>query len=109
MYKESDIARLEFILNLIDDLDFIIKRHGSRRSAIEDREGKHAVLMCLQQIGESLGKLEDESLKKELEGREANIMRNIIAHDYMGVKLSIVQKTLEDSIPRLKNKIKEIV
>ena len=105
MSKISDRAKLEFIINLIDDIEFIINRHESISNTLNDIEGKHAVLMCLQQIGESLGKLEDTKMKSQLEGKEANLMRNIIAHDYMGIKVSIVVGPLEISIPKLKSNI----
>ena len=109
MSKISDRAKLEFIITLIEDIEFITNRHESISNTLNDIEGKHAILMCLQQIGESLGKLEDIKKKSELEGKEANLMRNIIAHDYMGIKLSIVVKTLEISIPKLKSKIQSIL
>ena len=109
MSKTSDLAKLEFIISLIKDIEFIIHRHEGISNTLNDIEGKHAILMCLQQIGESLGKLEDTKMKSQLEGKEANLMRNIIAHDYMGIKVSIVVKTLEISIPKLKSKIHSIL
>ncbi len=109
MSKSSDHAKLEFILTLIQDIEFITERHESIPNTLNDIEGKHAILMCLQQIGESLGKIEDSKMKIELEGKEASLMRNIIAHDYMGIKVSIVVKTLEISIPKLQSKIQIIL
>lgn len=44
-------------------------------------------------------------MKIDLEGKEASLMRNIIAHNYMGIKVSIAIKTLEISIPKLKSKV----
>ena len=109
MSKTSDLARLEFVEELIANIEEIIQRHGGILESLRDMEGKHALLMCLQQIGENLGRLENPDWKLELEGKEASLMRNIIAHDYMGVKLSLVQKTIEVNIPLLRSKINQLI
>lgn len=109
MSNNSDYAKIEIILELILDMNLIIQRHGGIPESLLDIEGKHALLMCLQQIGENLGKVENEEWQLPLETKVAKIMRNIIAHDYLGIKLSIIQNTIEISIPKLKIKITEIL
>lgn len=36
-------------------------------------------------------------------------MRNIITHEYFGVDLEIIWKTIKEKLPELKNKIEEIL
>ena len=47
MSKSSDRAELEFILTLIQDIEFITERHESIPNTLNDIEGKRAILMCL--------------------------------------------------------------
>jgi len=49
---------------MIEDIEYTIKENGSLINAINNRIGKHALRMCLMQIGESLNKIQDETLKK---------------------------------------------
>jgi len=103
-------AKLEFVLKMIDDINFIIKRHGYITKALEDREGQLAILMALLQIGETLNKIDASTLKKyDLlnDAKGAYSVRNFIAHDYEGVKLSVIEKILRYNLPALKNKIKK--
>ena len=45
MSKNSDRAKLEFILTLIRDIEFITQRHKSIPNTLNDIEGKHAILI----------------------------------------------------------------
>ena len=109
MSNVSDISRLEFILEMIEDIEYTIKENASLSKALENRIGKHALLMCLMQIGESLNKIQDESLKKELPIKGAYDVRNFIAHDYQGVDLDLLENILRHLIPELKMTIQKIL
>jgi uncharacterized protein with HEPN domain len=105
-------AKLESILKMVEDVEYIVKKHGAITKALEDREGELALLMCLMQIGEKLNKLDKYFLEKnELldDAKGAYSMRNFIAHDYDGVKLSIVEQVIRVNIPQLKEKILTII
>lgn len=105
MSKISDISRLEFILEMIEDIEYAIKENGSLKSAINNRIGKHALLMCLMQIGESLNKIEDVTLKEKLPIKGAYDVRNFIAHDYEGVDVGLIENILRYLIPEMKETI----
>jgi uncharacterized protein with HEPN domain len=109
MLPKSDLARLEFILKLIDDLEKISERHNGIERSLEDIEGYHAVMMCLLQIGESLGKIENNDVRKKLPTELAYKMRNIIAHDYMGISPKVIISTIKNDLPGMKEKIKSIL
>lgn len=109
MSDESDIAKLNFISELISDIELIINRHSGSAKALADIEGKHALLMCLQQIGETLGKIKKPLWQALLETHQANAMRNVIAHNYLGIDPRIVLSTLDLKIPQPKGKIDTIL
>ena len=109
MSKISDKSRLEFILEMIEDIEFIIKENGSLTNALKNRIGKHALLMCLMQIGEPLHKIKDEKIKKELPIKGSYDVRNFIAHDYEGVDLELIDNILRYLIPELKVTIEGLI
>ncbi len=109
MSRKSDLARLEFILEMIKNITFIAKRHGSVKNALKDIEGQNAVFMCLIQIGEKIKRIESEDLKEKLPVKEASAVRNFIVHDYSGVDLEIIKEIIESDLPMLEKIVKEIL
>jgi len=107
--KRNDISRLEFILEMIDDIEYTIKQNRSLANALNDRMGKHALLMCLMQIGESLNKIQDETLKERLPVKGAYDVRNFIAHDYEGVDMGLLENVLRYLVPELKVTIRSLL
>ena len=106
MCKKS--SKIEFILEMIENIEKIISRHSGITKALEDFEGKMAILMGISQIGETLKKLDDELLKKhglEEEKEGAYYTRNYIVHDYEGVDLVLVENILRKFLPILKDKL----
>ena len=111
MSKDSILAKIDFIIKMIDDLEFIISKHQHITKALNDREGQLAILMCLLQIGESMNKIDDEILKKynlSIDAKGAYSVRNFIAHDYEGVQLSKIEEIIRLNIPQLKEKLNKI-
>lgn len=111
MSSHSLIMKAEFILEIITNIENIVKRHGGVVKAIDDFEGQMAILMGIAQIGETLKKLDNEvlvkyDLIKDKEG--AYYTRNYIVHDYERVDLAFIENIVRDYLPKLKSKIKEI-
>jgi uncharacterized protein with HEPN domain len=102
MLNDSDKAKLEFIFKMISNIEIIIERHKGIDQTIEDLEGQNAILMCVLQIGETLNKLENAELRTSLPVKESYGLRNLIAHHYDSVDLSIISEILEYDIPELK-------
>jgi uncharacterized protein with HEPN domain len=103
-------ARIETILKYIDDIDYIVSTYGSVVSTLEDRIGKHSLLMCLMQIGENLNKLNssNEEIIKASQGSYA--VRNFIAHDYEGVNLALIENIVRNLLKPLKTELeKELI
>ena len=109
MSYRADRARLEYLLKLIDDLNIIVARHNSVAEAIADVEGCHAVMMCCLQLGETLNKLEIAVLREKLPVSLAYAMRNIIAHDYLGINPEVIVATDENDIPDMRCRIELIL
>ena len=105
MSLRSDTARLEQIFVYIADIAEIISRHETIVKTLNDLEGQYAVMLCLSQIGELLGKIETPGFIDKLPVRVATGLRNIINHDYDGIDLTIVENTVSHDIPELKNTI----
>ena len=111
MSKKSMQAKVEFVLEMIDNIDEIICRHHGIVKTLEDFEGQMAVLMGLSQIGETLKKFDDMLVKKyDLEDDRdgAYYTRNYIVHDYEGVDLGFIENILRSYLPELKEKLLKI-
>ena len=109
MSRKADLARLERITSYIDDILTIVDRHGSIDDTLGDMEGQYAVMLCLTQIGEQLGKIQEPSFVAQLPVRMAGGLRNIIVHDYEGVEMTIVGNTISKSLPELKTIIRMLL
>ena len=109
MSLKSDTARLEQILSYIDDIAEIVSRHKTIVKTLNDIEGQYAVMLCLSQIGELLGKIESSDIADLLPVRLAIGLRNVISHNYDGVDLTIVENAVIHDIPELRNKIISIL
>ena len=107
MSRKSLLAKIDFILEMCQNINEIVKRHKGVVKAINDFEG----IMGIAQIGETLKKIDDEilekyDLQKDKEG--AYYTRNYIVHDYEGVDLAYVETIVRDYIPQLEEKVSSI-
>lgn len=109
MSHRADLARLERILNYIDDVMEIVKRHGTTEKTLKHKEGQYAVLLCLTQIGELLGKISTPEFVERLPIQLATGLRNMIVHNYEGVDMTIVGSTIRESLPELKRTIQALI
>lgn len=98
-----DSARIMFVKKMIESINLIVNRHGGIAEALADEaEGQKALLMCLQQIGETLNKLCDPEVIKffePLDIKGAYDVRTFIAHDYLGVNLALIERIIREKIP----------
>jgi uncharacterized protein with HEPN domain len=109
MSRRADLARLERLESYISDIFTIVERHGSIADTLNDLEGQYAIMLCLTQIGEQIGKIEDPDFVSQLPVRMAAGLRNIIVHNYEGVELTIIGNTVRDSLPELRTTIRKIL
>lgn len=109
MFNETTLAKLEFALLMIGDIEKIVGRHSGLDSCLDDVEGHHAIMMCLLQIGKSLSKIKEKEAADKLPVGLAYKMRNVIAHDYLGVNLEMIKATINNDIPDLKIILDELL
>lgn len=109
MFSISDKAILEFVVQMIDEAEKVVIRHNGVYKALNDFEGKNAILLNIIQIGEKLNKIKSEELKSILPIKEAYSIRNRITHDYDGINLIIVEQIVAEELPLLKNTIINIL
>lgn len=71
---------------------------------VDDFVAKHAISMCILQIGELVGNLSDEFKTEHnaMPWREIKAMRNIAAHNYGEIDVEILWETAVEDIPELK-------
>lgn len=112
MSSRRDAERLEAILEKIDFILSITSDYQSIVTALEDEKmARPAILMHFVGIAEQFSKIQENSIEKEFteDIRGAMSIRNFIAHDYDGVNLAIVEKTIRYILPKLKSKIEKIL
>ena len=94
---------------MIDEAEKVVLRHNGAQEALNDFEGKNAILLNIIQIGEKLKKIKSKELFDILPIKSAYSMRNRITHDYDGVNLIIVEHIVSEELPLLKTKITNIL
>jgi len=70
-----------------------------------------AVTRNLQVIGEAAGHIPKRKKEKHrhIDWRGMVGMRNILVHEYFGVRLEIIWKTIRERLPELRKQIEEIL
>ena len=105
MSNNKDYPLLEFVIQMISEIEYVCEKHKGTSSALNDIEGKNAILMNLLQIGEKLNKISDEKIINLLPVKEAYSVRNRITHDYGGISPEILEYIINNELPELKQKI----
>lgn len=109
MSDNSDRAKLESILDYVNDINKIVARHNTIENALLDFEGQYALMMCIVQIGEIVNKIKSEKYKAKLPVKNIIGFRNIITHNYDGINYHIAEQTIAENIPQLKILVEEIL
>lgn len=76
-----------------------------------DRKTQFAVLRALEVIGEAAKRVPQDVQEKypDIPWRQIIGMRNIVAHDYLGIRLSRVFETASAFVPDLINRLPAII
>lgn len=103
---------IEHMIELCDDIFYLKNRFGeSYEDLIGDKAYQLAVSMVFVDLGESVNKLSDEYLDEHnnVPWKEIVGMRNIFAHNYMGINFTDVWDTMENDVPELKTALEELL
>ncbi len=103
--KERDLQRLTHILSAISDIESISE------GSIEDKKTYYSTIYLIQIIGEAANKISEETKTQfpEIGWREIISMRNFIAHEYDKIDINIVENTVKNDIPFLKQQLQNII
>ena len=102
-----------YIKDILDNIqmaeDFL--RHISFEKLSEDKKTTYAAIRCVEIIGEAAKHIPNVIRKKhpEIPWKMMAGMRDKIIHEYFGVVLEVVWKTIKEEIPALKPLMKKIL
>ena len=99
------------MIERIDFIEQVVRRHGGIAKALEDEiEARAAILMHLAQIGEELQKIDSQYLDRLgliEDAKGAYDTRNFIVHSYEGINLALVERIIREKLPYLKEKLQK--
>jgi len=95
-YFEDIVSAMEKAMNFVKDISY---EEFSR-----DDKTVFAVIRALEIVGEAVKNIPDEMRKNypEIPWKDMAGMRDKVIHEYFGVKLKIVWKTVKEKLPLLK-------
>ncbi|MFA4973572.1 MAG: DUF86 domain-containing protein [bacterium] len=98
-----------FFLHMLDSIGRIESYVGRMKEPafIRDAKTQDAVIRQLEIIGEAAGRIPSNAVQDSPIPWKAIVgMRNRLIHDYLGVDLAIVWKTVKSELPKLKAYLK---
>lgn len=106
----KDKKTIQKMINYINETEEYIK-DMSDKDFFKDRKTLSACAFNVSQIGELVNDISDEIKLKyhNIPWKSIKGMRNKIVHDYDGIDLSILWNTITESLPKLKESLKEII
>ena len=106
----NDAARLELILEAIDNIECFSKGITSLDAFKENKILCHAVTYNLQCIGENVYRLSADFIQQHpaIDWEAIEGLRHVLVHDYYQVNLEMIWIILEQDLPKLKKYLIEI-
>jgi uncharacterized protein with HEPN domain len=76
-----------------------------------DEKALYAVIRALEIIGEAARKIPEEvrQANPEIQWREITAMRNKLTHEYFGVNIKVVWRTVHEDLPVIIPRLKKIL
>ena len=108
--KSKDRIIIQKIIVYITD----VEKYIENMKAVDFLDDKKTITACaftVSQIGEISKEITEETQQKytDVPWKSIKGMRNKIVHDYENVDLSVLWGTIKNSLPELKNKLKDII
>lgn len=108
--NSRDRIIIQKIIGYIDDVEKYVEGIEAR-DFLDDKKTITACAFTVSQIGELVKEITDETIDKypNIPWNSIKGMRNRIVHDYENVDLSVLWGTIMESLPDLKNELKDII
>ncbi len=101
-YLYDILKSIELVENFIKDIDLELIE--------EDEKTLFAVIRALEVIGEASKNIPDKVRSKypDIPWKQMAGMRDKLIHEYFGVDLDVLKKTIKNQLPRIKPLIKKV-
>lgn len=108
--KGKDRIIIQKIISYIDDIEIYVKGLEAR-NFLDDKKTITACAFSVSQIGELVKEISDETMNlyTNIPWNSIRGMRNRIVHDYENIDLSVLWGTIKESLPDLKDNLKDIL
>lgn len=108
--RSKDRIIIQKIIGYIDDVEKYTEGMEAK-DFLDDKKTITACAFTVSQIGEIVKEIEEDTMKKysDIPWNSIKGMRNRIVHGYENVDLSVLWGTIKESLPELKEKLKEII
>jgi len=108
--KRDYIQYLEDIIESINNIEEYVNGF-TFNTFIEDKKTIDAVIRNFEIIGEASKNIpmDIKEKYKEVPWKTMSDMRNILIHEYFGIKLDIIWKTINERLPELKKSILNLI
>jgi uncharacterized protein with HEPN domain len=103
----KDLHCLESVIEAIDRILEYTSKYKNADEFNEDYRNFDATMMNFVIIGEMIGKLSKDFIHQNpgVEWQKIKGLRNIVAHDYLGIDAEEVWQIVKNNIPKLKTDI----
>lgn len=108
--KSKDRIIIQKMIGYIDDIEKYV--YGLQaKDFLDDKKTITACAFSVSQIGELVKEITNETMDKynTIPWNSIRGMRNRIVHDYENVDLSVLWGTIKESLPNLKDQLKDII
>ncbi len=108
--NSRDRIIIQKIIGYIDDVEKYVEGIEAR-DFLDDKKTITACAFTVSQIGELVKEVTEDTIEKNsnIPWNSIKGMRNRIVHDYENVDLSVLWGTIKESLPELKNELKDII
>jgi uncharacterized protein with HEPN domain len=106
-------AHEDYLQDMLDNAEKALEFVGSMEldQFFEDEKTSYAVVRALEIIGEAARKIPEDVRVSipELHWREISGMRNKLTHEYFGVNMKVVWRTVREDLPPLIQVLRKVL
>ena len=110
-HKQKEIDTLLDILDFAGKIESFTADISDADCFFKNELVFDAVLMNLVNIGESIARLSDEFITEhnEVPWQKIKNLRNIIAHDYLGIDAEEIWQIIKNRLPEFKDAVEDVL